>query len=124
MARERSTTLGLNTDAPPDRLEDQALRMRNVTPTSASSVGVRGGSEDKGHYRPLSLGRCLMVDKLPGAAEGEYMVVIVNVSKTGTAVRRQIDGLFRFHAELTTQPADFGLGGDAPPVRSLYGVVV
>lgn len=44
MAYSRTATLGLNTDAPPDKLGDNAFYLKNMFPSSPSSVRPRAGS--------------------------------------------------------------------------------
>lgn len=75
---DSTTHLGLNTDAPPDRLQGQAFRCANVLPSSSENMRPRQGSELVAHYEPGILGRCVIVDALTQDAAGGVMIAVVN----------------------------------------------
>jgi len=124
MAEDRKITMGLNTDAPPDRLGDQALMVENLVPTSASSVGVRGGVELVKHYQPNNIGRSIIVDGLPADEGAGILVVVVNVGDAGLGdgnLRHVVEGLGAFRPARVAAEYDSVVGFNA--ATTIYGVL-
>jgi hypothetical protein len=84
MAADQTSFKALDTDTPPDRLGDRALRLLNVMPGSPSSVRPRHGVTEAARYTPGALGRLLIVDGLPDNTAG---VLITCVQTTESAVQ-------------------------------------
>ena len=115
MPEDRSIFLGLNTDAPPDRLENQAFRVKNVVPTSPTTIAPRGGTELVKHYQPMALGRPIVVDGLPGDLGGGVLVVCMNVVDAGAGdgrLTQRVDGVYVFRPELVAADYESMAGVD------------
>lgn len=83
MPQNRTTFQGLGTDSPPDQLADQAFRIQNMMPVSPATVGPRAPTVTVTHYQPLSIGRCIIADALPGDAGNGILLTCINVESTG-----------------------------------------
>jgi hypothetical protein len=103
MPQERSTFLGIGTDAPPDRLGDQAMRVKNVIPASPSSIKPRLGVSKSAEYDAHVLGRMVVVDALPDSGGTGVLVTCLNITDAGAgdgSVDTQVDGLGAFYPPL------------------------
>ncbi|MBU2685633.1 MAG: hypothetical protein KKF27_20520 [Gammaproteobacteria bacterium] len=85
MEQDKQIALGLNTDLPPNRIGDQALRAVNVVPASAISMKPRPGTSKTASYHTVTLGRKLVLDDLPQRTDGKYLVVAVNTTASDTS---------------------------------------
>jgi hypothetical protein len=95
--RDRATTLGLNTDLPPDLLEERALRLMDVVPASPVSVRPRFGSQLIEHYSSVTLGRQLVVDALPLRSDDRLLLVAINNRDDGEGgTNTTMEGLEQF----------------------------
>lgn len=122
MPLDRSTSLGLNTDWPPDRLGDQAFRLQNVMPASPTSVRPRQGVEEIERYESRILGRQIIVDALPEDLGNGVMVTCVNTTSDGDGgVDTQVDGIGIFRPRLLASQYSDVTGLNLSQV--LFGVV-
>ena len=119
---DRTTHLGLNTDAPPDRIGDQALSCLNVRPSSAANMRPREGSELVAHYEPGTLGRSVIVDALTQDAANGVMIVVVNgTDATGGEVTHTVEYLREFRPPIVA--TQYGTVMGIPPADALEGIV-
>lgn len=103
MPQDRSSLLGLSTDAPPERLGDNAMRVKNMIPASPSSARVRFGVSEAERYDAHVLGRMIVVDALPESSGTGVLVTCLNITDAGDGggtVDTQVDGLGAFYPPL------------------------
>lgn len=133
--RERATTLGLNTDLPPDRLEERAFDLRNMVPASPISARPRAGCPALGTYSSATLGRQLVIDNLPARADRTLILAINNRDDGEGGVATTIEGLAEFEpktmggstaAALGSDPGQYGWGdvGLTTAADYLWGWIV
>ena len=132
--RERQYTLGIETDLPPDKLEERALRTLNVAPVSGVSVAPRGGTVLEGHYGGGTLGRQIVVDALPHQSGGRLLVVAVNTRMADGSLQSAVEGLAQYTPKMAggwtldaiARPAPVSWAAEVPEAisDSLYGWVL
>lgn len=94
MAKDASQFMGVATDPTPDRLENQALTLRNMVPVSPTNIAPRGGVSLVNHYQQESLGRQIYADGLPNAL-GNGILIVATQQQSGMAAGR-VDGVYAF----------------------------
>lgn len=129
----RTQTLGLNTDLPPDRLEERAFQNCNVVPKSNQTVAPRWGESKIASYTLAGAGRALYVDDCPERSDTSVIIVAVNTTNDG-GLAHAIEGVTR-HGQNVNEfgtveldPNDMGgidwsEGGDSGRSAFVYGFV-
>ncbi len=122
---DRNTFQGLVTDEVLDQGESAALRLMNVIPASDKSVSPRAPVQLVTHYRPVHIGRPIIVDGLPGDLGNGILVTTLVVEDDGSgtrAVTQTIKTLDAFRPAKIAADYDNVIG--FPVSSSFFGIII